>query len=30
VLVREREALPAYAQSLVDAICAHYQERKSP
>ena len=25
VLVREREALPAYAQSLVDAICAHYQ-----
>ena len=27
VLVREREALPAYAQSLVDAICAHYQPR---
>ncbi len=25
ILVREREALPAYAQSLVDAICAHYQ-----
>lgn len=25
VLVREREALPAYAQSLVDAICAHYR-----
>lgn len=24
ILVREREALPAYAQSLVDAICAHY------
>jgi DNA-binding transcriptional LysR family regulator len=26
VLVRERETLPAYAQSLVDAICAHYGE----
>lgn len=25
ILVREREALPAYAQSLVDAICAHYR-----
>ena len=25
ILVREHEALPAYAQSLVDAICAHYQ-----
>lgn len=25
ILAREREALPAYAQSLVDAICAHYQ-----
>jgi DNA-binding transcriptional LysR family regulator len=25
ILVRERETLPAYAQSLVDAICAHYQ-----
>ncbi|MEO5659730.1 MAG: LysR substrate-binding domain-containing protein [Polaromonas sp.] len=28
VLVRERETLPAYAQSLVDAICAHYGERE--
>ncbi|MBC7446375.1 MAG: LysR family transcriptional regulator [Polaromonas sp.] len=25
ILVREHEALPAYAQSLVDAICAHYK-----
>jgi DNA-binding transcriptional LysR family regulator len=25
ILVREREALPAYAQSLIDAICSHYQ-----
>lgn len=24
ILVRERETLPAYAQSLVDAVCAHY------
>lgn len=30
VLVREREALPAYAQSLVDAICAHYQAGQTP
>ena len=30
VLVREREALPAYAQSLVDAICAHYQPSLAP
>lgn len=30
VLVREREALPAYAQSLVDAICAHYQPGLAP
>jgi len=29
ILVREREALPAYAQSLVDAICAHYQEQSA-
>ena len=27
ILVRENETLPAYAQSLIDAICAHY---KSP
>jgi DNA-binding transcriptional LysR family regulator len=26
ILVREREALPAYAQSLIDAICAHYTD----
>jgi DNA-binding transcriptional LysR family regulator len=25
ILVRERETLPAYAQSLVNAVCAHYQ-----
>lgn len=25
ILVREHEALPAYAQSLIDAICAHYK-----
>ena len=25
ILIRENEALPAYAQSLVDAICAHYK-----
>ncbi len=30
ILVREHETLPAYAQSLVDAICAHYQERITP
>lgn len=30
VLVREREALPAYAQSLVDAISAHYQPSLAP
>jgi DNA-binding transcriptional LysR family regulator len=30
VLVREREALPAYAQSLVDAIFAHYQPGLTP
>ncbi|SFB94549.1 transcriptional regulator, LysR family [Polaromonas sp. OV174] len=29
ILVREHERLPAYAQSLIDAICAHYQEDKS-
>ena len=29
ILVREHETLPAYAQSLVDAICAHYQDRTS-
>ncbi len=29
ILVRERESLPAYAQSLVDAICAHYQEQSA-
>lgn len=26
ILVREREALPTYAKSLMDAICAHYQK----
>lgn len=26
ILVRERDVLPAYAQSLVDAICAHYRD----
>ncbi|MHB1248922.1 MAG: LysR substrate-binding domain-containing protein, partial [Polaromonas sp.] len=25
ILLRENEALPVYAQSLIDAICAHYQ-----
>lgn len=30
VLVRERETLPAYAQSLVDAICAHYRPGLTP
>ncbi|MFT6589260.1 MAG: DNA-binding transcriptional LysR family regulator [Rhodoferax sp.] len=30
VLTREREALPAYAQSLVDTICAHYQPGLAP
>lgn len=28
VLVREREALPAYAQSLIDTLCAHYTPRQ--
>lgn len=26
ILVRERETLPTYAKSLMDAICAHYQK----
>jgi DNA-binding transcriptional LysR family regulator len=30
ILVREHETLPAYAQSLVDAICAHYQGGNTP
>lgn len=30
VMVRERESLPTYAQSLVDAICAHYQADLAP
>lgn len=30
VLVRDRESLPALARSLVDAICAHYQEGDLP
>lgn len=25
ILVRDRDTLPAYAQSLIDAICAHYK-----
>ncbi|MGE3346792.1 MAG: LysR substrate-binding domain-containing protein [Ramlibacter sp.] len=25
ILVREREALPAYSQSLIDTLCAHYR-----
>lgn len=29
ILVRERETLPTYAQSLIDAICAHYQNNKN-
>ena len=28
ILVREHEILPTYAQSLIDAICAHYLEDK--
>jgi hypothetical protein len=27
VLVRDREALPAYARDLVDRICAHYRRK---
>ncbi|MGH8761332.1 MAG: LysR substrate-binding domain-containing protein, partial [Burkholderiales bacterium] len=30
ILVREHEALPAYAQSLIDAICAHYAAPVEP
>ena len=29
ILVREQNALPAYAQSLIAAICAHYQNVKA-
>ncbi|MGA8785824.1 MAG: LysR substrate-binding domain-containing protein [Polaromonas sp.] len=29
ILVREQEALPAYAQALIDAVCAHYQADKA-
>ena len=30
ILVRKNETLPAFAQSLVDAICAHYQTNQRP
>jgi hypothetical protein len=30
ILVRDRAALPGYAQALIDTLCGHYQTRGTP